>query len=595
MAAAESSSGVAMVVDMEEGTYSERASMKPELDMEEGTYSEREPELGLVNPLRHAATPAPEDASVHGGGEPTREDDDAIQDVRTDEATVILQDGSMETYHSVEEAEFVALLTRHKFNSVAFMVNVIHVTGDTANPLYRHEQASHVFHLMNESGSGFLSAAELRKGIENQTVRTFFEESQIKVLADALTTRARGKPPTDLPTDLDALKTIRLIAKQATKKQLRDLELYRFAASMRASSKARSSEMGEDENSDDDEGEEEEGEGGANDKGDEESGSKRRSDISELSFEDWSKFLERKSGNRARYLARKALLRGYVYNGHGLQPGEEYVTNEAVLTKLQGALSSCGRVSAKMKEARVSKVAGKMNLKELPRGYWDDYRNFIYNNHPVLSLCYANPLHPYSKYERLSNFFLTVTFSCYVTGEISARTPDDRVWWMTIVLVTIPVILLNTLGFYFFACPCLLHDASTATCWKKCCYKCLDCSGKCCYLQNYFWALIFVILCILVWGTYPARDRGDPEDLSFFLVGLLQSWIYAFVAPLLIQFWPYEKSAKEYGPTIAKYTKIPFGRWWLERDKVLEIICEKREGMAIEESFFLPRQEGGTK
>ena len=335
------------------------------------------------------------------------------------------------------------------------------------------------------------------------------------------------------------------------------------------------------------------------------------------------KILEETRGDRASYIRAKVLLKGCSYMGLGLEPGEKYVDNATILDRIQSSFSSCWgtcttcdkaskraaevskKAAAKLNEidestgTRASEVAASLveGVNKIPRGFWDDYRHFLRNNHPILSMCYAHPDHPYDRIERGLTFVLTLSWAFFFAALIAQDDGNFLLRYILVTLfITIPVVIFNTFMYMVLACPCLLHDESEST--STAIYRARDMEKhrimkglESCNLLFYVPTVALSIL--LIAGGIIFYGQTEGKGVVGFFLGLFQSWAASLFLPLLVQFLPYEEYSKKHGPSIARFTGMKVGAWWLEREEVFKIIRERSEGLregGNEKGFFLPRE-----
>ena len=194
---------------------------------------------------------------------------------------------------------------------------------------------------------------------------------------------------------------------------------------------------------------------------------------------------------------------------------------------------------------------------------------------------------------------------------------DTGIYWGSQIM-TLLILIIQLIGYYSFACPCLIHDSSRTSKCMKVVYKTLEMCGTFTKVTFCCGGLAFFILGILFW--MQVHNGGDYVYL--WIVGLLQAWVVNVVRILclhripgtdpclltrrslrslnthqvekfLIDFWPFQSSALKYGDLIAKYTYgfIQFGLWWREREEFLWVVRMKKRQANKESEFLLQYTE----
>jgi len=100
----------------------------------------------------------------------------------------------------------------------------------------------------------------------------------------------------------------------------------------------------------------------------------------DISFEEWMEFLGKVQRGRLDFYQKLFLLKDNVYSGLGMEPGDPYAT----------WFQQHGFV----------------------RGYWEDFKFYANNNHPLLVMCKSHRLNPFSTAQRKAEFLsaFLVTF-----------------------------------------------------------------------------------------------------------------------------------------------------------------------------------------
>jgi hypothetical protein len=89
----------------------------------------------------------------------------------------------------------------------------------------------------------------------------------------------------------------------------------------------------------------------------------------------------------------------------------------------------------------------------LKSGCWDDFIRYCVNQHTLLSMLLADPLHPYARKERLASFFVLNTFGFMLV--CLTLNMDRRSSLITSIVIIAPVkLFMKTLLYYLLATPC---------------------------------------------------------------------------------------------------------------------------------------------
>lgn len=102
------------------------------------------------------------------------------------------------------------------------------------------------------------------------------------------------------------------------------------------------------------------------------------------------------------------------YDALWLYDSEEYKANNSFMTEeLRNQLESRKDLTEEQKII-VQRLA--MKSFHLPKnGYWEDWHQFVCNNHPIFSFCLADPLHPFGRKERILNLVASLAFGLAAT------------------------------------------------------------------------------------------------------------------------------------------------------------------------------------
>ena len=289
---------------------------------------------------------------------------------------------------------------------------------------------------------------------------------------------------------------------------------------------------------------------------------------------EWSSFLSSLREKRILYYRRAFLLKARHYGGRGMEPGDRY--------------------------NRFHKKLG------LPRGFLDDFNAFVMNNHPLLAMMFADKEHPFNRMEKMVDFttalMLTLVMSGYVNSvnscdadiddencadddadECGCRPINpDEIFWLSLPLVTLPVLVLHELARLNFTCPCLLHDESASGFVRNYASDAVEWIGTACGCVFACVALICMIAGIFIWVEVGGAS------FYWFVVNTVQTWVIWIILRGFLDFFPFE-SVVPYFCWLSKMScgVLEVGTWYRERAFVFETIEEKVK-LRGETSFFLP-------
>lgn len=224
------------------------------------------------------------------------------------------------------------------------------------------------------------------------------------------------------------------------------------------------------------------------------------------------------------------------------------------------------------------------------RGFWEDFKYFASNNHPLLVLWYTDNKHPYSKEERAIEFLAAFCYTFMGAGFLliikSSGTSFGIVVLFSLLIVTLPTMAFRTILYYFLATPCLIHDESKASRTAICCLDLLvNCSefigklfGCCC-------GCFFLIFGIVIWAV----NATNAESLSNWMWSIAQTWCIWFPIQLSTTFLPDPSIAKPIDSFLSVISchllKGFVGKWHFQREHIQSIIRSKIKERG-EEHFF---------
>lgn len=283
-----------------------------------------------------------------------------------------------------------------------------------------------------------------------------------------------------------------------------------------------------------------------------------------ISLQEWESFLNNVQRDRLKFYRKQFLLKDYVFMGRGMEPGEPYSTYW-------------------------------METLGVHRGFWEDFKYYTANNHPLLMIFYSDRVHPYSRNQRTAEFIGCFMTAFWGAGILLSVCDDGLKIGYSILAVTVPTTIFRKIVYTFFTCSCLLHDESK-TGEKK--HLCLACCGGCAagfaYLFSLAWILFMLIFGIVFWiQFFPICNSGSAGgEFAYFLYTICQYWVLWFVAMFFLDFNPFPSSV-EYFSWVNKFLSCfvanRVGRWYIERQQIESIIREKINERGPD-CFFLPEK-----
>ena len=194
-----------------------------------------------------------------------------------------------------------------------------------------------------------------------------------------------------------------------------------------------------------------------------------------IDYKEWKIYMSHLRRQRLTYYRRWRLLKLRAYAGHGMEPEKPYSWWHKYMC--------------------------------LPRGFIDDFTYFVRNNHPLFAIFFADEEHPFSRFEKACDFHMVLwwafCFSAYAATMTECVAVDDDAaglvhddgctcdageeckpvgptpaFGYSQLMVTLPTIVLHQLSFYFFGCPCLLHDETKTGGGYDCCTDLMEGFGE---------------------------------------------------------------------------------------------------------------------
>jgi len=281
----------------------------------------------------------------------------------------------------------------------------------------------------------------------------------------------------------------------------------------------------------------------------------------EIDLAEWMSFLGSVQVERLQFYKQCFLLKNYTYSGHGMEPGEPF-----------------------------SQAAIDLGL---VRGWWEDFKYYTCNQHPLFVMFYADRTHPYSVNQRRAEFMAAIMTTFFGAG-ILILSPQDaylQKFFLALVLVTIPTAIFRKIAYYLFVAPCFIVDKSKTSDAKDACFMgCTSCAACIGYLLSCSWGLVFFSFGLIFWLAFGATWLSFADWVG----SIIQLWFIWFFMAMTFDFNPIPGVEKTFAPVnwfIGKVTcgMVPLrvGRWHIERAKVHGIIRDKVEKRG-KTRFFLP-------
>mmetsp|Transcript_3068 Transcript_3068/g.4206 ORF Transcript_3068/g.4206 Transcript_3068/m.4206 type:complete len:700 (+) Transcript_3068:31-2130(+) len=285
-----------------------------------------------------------------------------------------------------------------------------------------------------------------------------------------------------------------------------------------------------------------------------------------ISLPEWKKFLSDVQRNRLKYYRKQFLLKDHVYMGRGMEPGESYSEG--------GWLDAMGCY----------------------RGYFDDFKYYAKNNHPLLMIFYSDPVHPYSRNQRTAEFIGCMCTGFFGAGLQLASCSVAGKLGISLLTITLPTIIFRAIVYTLFTASCLIHDESkTSESVGGCMDCCTGCASGVAYFFTVIWSLFFFVFGLVYWIIYVGTcDNSTPGgEFAYFIYSIGQYWVLWFVIELSFDFNPFPSARNVLGfincllRCACVETRV--GRWYIEREKILGVIDDKIKERGADK-FFLPDQ-----
>jgi len=172
--------------------------------------------------------------------------------------------------------------------------------------------------------------------------------------------------------------------------------------------------------------------------------------------------------------------------------------------------------------------------------FWRDYAFFVQNRHPLLGICLAHPLHPWSKRERLTMFFVVSTLTLFPTAMLHYNDDyyDDIVGAKAflslrlMLLVTLPVMIVEKSLHFVAERDDLLKDSRSVM--GRAMYRCAVAVKRACFGAAVVCAALTFCACGVPIITWYAKERSVEDLFAPYIASRLQSWLVWFPMKMLM-------------------------------------------------------------
>ena len=264
---------------------------------------------------------------------------------------------------------------------------------------------------------------------------------------------------------------------------------------------------------------------------------------------EWLEFLEKVALERVRYLKIQGLMRRRCFWGLGIE--------EKTGTRVEKIFDS------------FFTSLTKFGLKPRPVGFVSDFSFYVSNFHNLLALFCRDGDHPISPKEQIVMFLLLQAYSLWMALNLAIQNYDIFTSQaLSLLLITIPNLILAEVFFFLFACPCAhyeRHGAGSET-LARLKHGLIESLG---YLSALPFAFFGVLLTLASIRLLVRHRRG------------LDAWVvfdYAFGVTLSYILWPFKillfqfnlANTDKGGMKLVHFlTCHQFGRWRQERSVAL--------------------------
>lgn len=278
-----------------------------------------------------------------------------------------------------------------------------------------------------------------------------------------------------------------------------------------------------------------------------------------LDSSEWVKFVRVLEGLHTQFLLRRAFSQFRAFFGRGQSWQTRSLGRPAGLGRGSPARSLWGSLqdevfglasgTAARRETRMLQLGCDRDCEgacnPIPPGWWADLHYYSANNHPVHGILACDPNHSLSRLERVGMELSTFGFSFFVVGLQATWVEQGKapVQFLTqplafsILIVTIPGIVIWQLLFFLFTCPkCGLVDLAQAGTKELSRARLWSGIGA-----ATGWSLLVLGLLYLGLVAVKEYQLGDQHQLhsSTVLLGRLRGYIVSWVLMLLLSFNPF--------------------------------------------------------
>ena len=219
-----------------------------------------------------------------------------------------------------------------------------------------------------------------------------------------------------------------------------------------------------------------------------------------------------------------------------------------------------------------------------PKGFVEDLAYFTEQNHPLLAVFRRDLDHPYSRREQVVALVVLNAWALFFSvllakGERADATPVEGAL-VSLVAITMPVLVLDSVLFYLLACPCVRFERRGRR--REGCFACCEWVATC--LGHVLAAPLLLLAGVLLWLSCEALARGrygDDDDNAIRSDPVIQSFVVGIVGSYAL--WPVKTLFKEFslqweGRSACFHCAVGccgaarllgFGQWARERSRAL--------------------------
>ncbi|KAH8058877.1 hypothetical protein JL721_9447 [Aureococcus anophagefferens] len=187
--------------------------------------------------------------------------------------------------------------------------------------------------------------------------------------------------------------------------------------------------------------------------------------------------------------------------------------------------------------------SGRIEFHEM--GFVEDLAYFTEQNHPLLAVFRRDLDHPYSRREQVVALIVLNAWALFFSvllakGERADATPVEGAL-MSLVAITMPVLVLDSVLFYLLACPCVRFERRGRR--REGCFACCEWLATC--LGHVLAAPLLLLAGVLLWLSCEALARGrygDDDDNAIRSDPVVRSFVVGIVGSYALWPWARERS-----------------------------------------------------